>query len=152
MVERDRAGRGCERGRERKADREHREPGTPGDADGQQGQQGGCNGDRERSVRSADCVLESIDPEQEWRVLLVVGDAVRGERDTRRDGEEGDREEARRKPRRPPAFQVEREPRQHEWQQGHEVPLLEPRDRKSTRLNSSHPSISYAVFCLKKKT
>src|SRR5690348_18205056 len=24
------------------------------------------------------------------------------------------------------------------------------RDRKSTRLNSSHPSISYAVFCLKK--
>src|SRR5690348_17731408 len=24
-------------------------------------------------------------------------------------------------------------------------------DRKSTRLNSSHPSISYAVFCLKKK-
>src|SRR5690348_17920556 len=29
---------------------------------------------------------------------------------------------------------------------------LDPfRDRKSTRLNSSHPSISYAVFCLKKK-
>src|SRR5690348_17959442 len=27
-----------------------------------------------------------------------------------------------------------------------------PGDRKSTRLNSSHPSISYAVFCLKKKT
>src|SRR5690348_1428854 len=25
------------------------------------------------------------------------------------------------------------------------------KDRKSTRLNSSHPSISYAVFCLKKK-
>src|SRR5690348_18423183 len=25
------------------------------------------------------------------------------------------------------------------------------RDQKSTRLNSSHPSISYAVFCLKKK-
>src|SRR5690348_17371650 len=25
-------------------------------------------------------------------------------------------------------------------------------DRKSTRLNSSHPSISYAVFCLKKRT
>src|SRR5690348_17775022 len=35
--------------------------------------------------------------------------------------------------------------------------LIAPRDqitlidRKSTRLNSSHPSISYAVFCLKKK-
>src|SRR5690348_17646179 len=26
-----------------------------------------------------------------------------------------------------------------------------PVDRKSTRLNSSHPTISYAVFCLKKK-
>src|SRR5690348_17564911 len=40
-----------------------------------------------------------------------------------------------------------------------EVLLLQPQrhllvrnlDRKSTRLNSSHPSISYAVFCLKKK-
>src|SRR5438876_9136538 len=29
--------------------------------------------------------------------------------------------------------------------------LPRQRDRKSTRLNSSHPSISYAVFCLKKK-
>src|SRR5207245_4671021 len=29
--------------------------------------------------------------------------------------------------------------------------LLDSRDRKSTRLNSSHGSISYAVFCLKKK-
>src|SRR3712207_8160749 len=28
---------------------------------------------------------------------------------------------------------------------------LEARDRKSTRLNSSHANISYAVFCLKKK-
>src|SRR5690554_7524137 len=28
---------------------------------------------------------------------------------------------------------------------------VEPRDRKSTRLNSSHVRISYAVFCLKKK-
>src|SRR5258708_27290821 len=27
----------------------------------------------------------------------------------------------------------------------------EPEDRKSTRLNSSHQIISYAVFCLKKK-
>src|SRR5438477_12706871 len=29
--------------------------------------------------------------------------------------------------------------------------LPDPQDRKSTRLNSSHMSISYAVFCLKKK-
>src|SRR5438876_3781319 len=32
-----------------------------------------------------------------------------------------------------------------------EVALVGVGDRKSTRLNSSHPSISYAVFCLKKK-
>ena len=31
-------------------------------------------------------------------------------------------------------------------------PLGFPKDRKSTRLNSSHLVISYAVFCLKKKT
>src|SRR3712207_7686843 len=31
---------------------------------------------------------------------------------------------------------------------GHRLP---PSDRKSTRLNSSHANISYAVFCLKKK-
>src|SRR5205809_1422477 len=38
----------------------------------------------------------------------------------------------------------------------HEVPSLDQvlslLDRKSTRLNSSHGYISYAVFCLKKKT
>src|SRR3712207_6978548 len=30
--------------------------------------------------------------------------------------------------------------------------VVGPGDRKSTRLNSSHANISYAVFCLKKKT
>src|SRR3712207_8958960 len=30
-------------------------------------------------------------------------------------------------------------------------PAVRSRDRKSTRLNSSHANISYAVFCLKKK-
>src|SRR3712207_7941139 len=30
-------------------------------------------------------------------------------------------------------------------------PVGPPQDRKSTRLNSSHANISYAVFCLKKK-
>src|SRR2546430_7517303 len=38
-------------------------------------------------------------------------------------------------------------PRQH-----HLGGLIGARDRKSTRLNSSHSQISYAVFCLKKKT
>src|SRR5690348_17687619 len=36
--------------------------------------------------------------------------------------------------------------------QGEDTTDQHVRDRKSTRLNSSHPSISYAVFCLKKKT
>src|SRR5438034_6340245 len=38
----------------------------------------------------------------------------------------------------------------HEGEHRH-FPLLPVRDRKSTRLNSSHTVISYAVFCLKKK-
>src|SRR2546430_5956175 len=42
---------------------------------------------------------------------------------------------------------------QPEWPQGHLVATLFGGfgDRKSTRLNSSHSQISYAVFCLKKK-
>src|SRR5258708_18094328 len=35
---------------------------------------------------------------------------------------------------------------------GHHASKSRWRDRKSTRLNSSHQIISYAVFCLKKKT
>src|SRR5690625_6301013 len=35
---------------------------------------------------------------------------------------------------------------------GDQAGLTALRDRKSTRLNSSHVAISYAVFCLKKKT
>src|SRR3712207_8022022 len=34
---------------------------------------------------------------------------------------------------------------------GPQLGAREDRDRKSTRLNSSHANISYAVFCLKKK-
>src|SRR2546430_7206080 len=40
----------------------------------------------------------------------------------------------------------ERRDRRAEKKSGHLIP-----DRKSTRLNSSHSQISYAVFCLKKK-
>src|SRR2546422_7386616 len=55
-------------------------------------------------------------------------------------------------------------PRIHRWERRHAVSrvgelrkaggrdaLQRSRDRKSTRLNSSHGYISYAVFCLKKK-
>src|SRR2546430_6015958 len=52
-------------------------------------------------------------------------------------------------PRRPPGEEtvivgIERSPQVREAR-------AEQRDRKSTRLNSSHSQISYAVFCLKKK-
>src|SRR3712207_7728477 len=55
------------------------------------------------------------------------------------------------------------EPQHHHQQQPQQHPVLargpepperraaEQEDRKSTRLNSSHANISYAVFCLKKK-
>src|SRR5256885_7726391 len=39
----------------------------------------------------------------------------------------------------------------HEVVASHHLPHLARLDRKSTRLNSSHLVISYAVFCLKKK-
>src|SRR5258708_22753851 len=37
----------------------------------------------------------------------------------------------------------------HHWEDSGDEPTVQ--DRKSTRLNSSHQIISYAVFCLKKK-
>src|SRR5688572_32929103 len=47
------------------------------------------------------------------------------------------------------AREAARERRDHcQRLEGEQVP---GRDRKSTRLNSSHSQISYAVFCLKKK-
>src|SRR5438445_8673233 len=56
------------------------------------------------------------------------------------------------------ALPIGRGPRQHlaghhfRGQRSERRPLVaEPLDRKSTRLNSSHANISYAVFCLKKK-
>src|SRR5690348_17748252 len=43
-------------------------------------------------------------------------------------------------------------PTRHQWARLRHSAPKSRQDRKSTRLNSSHPSISYAVFCLKKKT
>src|SRR2546430_9271307 len=42
-------------------------------------------------------------------------------------------------------------PASGQWLQLVVSPRWRQRDRKSTRLNSSHSQISYAVFCLKKK-
>src|SRR3712207_8106980 len=47
----------------------------------------------------------------------------------------------------PPPYRQSRQLPQRKGAEAH-APL---RDRKSTRLNSSHANISYAVFCLKKK-
>src|SRR5438034_7933404 len=41
--------------------------------------------------------------------------------------------------------------RESRFRDGELVLLADQEDRKSTRLNSSHTVISYAVFCLKKK-
>src|SRR3712207_7668890 len=43
---------------------------------------------------------------------------------------------------------VAQDPKQRHVRRDIDAPVL---DRKSTRLNSSHANISYAVFCLKKK-
>src|SRR3712207_7151972 len=48
----------------------------------------------------------------------------------------------------------QREEDEHQVDDGHggyPRTVIVPTDRKSTRLNSSHANISYAVFCLKKK-
>src|SRR2546430_3427238 len=49
----------------------------------------------------------------------------------------------------PPDHEHEVEPQA--LQQRARLGIVDARDRKSTRLNSSHSQISYAVFCLKKK-
>src|SRR5215510_15851164 len=49
-------------------------------------------------------------------------------------------------------FQSRRRPPAQRRPPGIHRGLPDGQDRKSTRLNSSHVAISYAVFCLKKKT
>src|SRR2546430_9316943 len=43
------------------------------------------------------------------------------------------------------------DPHEHHNHHAYAIPAVHSQDRKSTRLNSSHSQISYAVFCLKKK-
>src|SRR5687768_18015699 len=54
-------------------------------------------------------------------------------------------------PRCPPPSRHRRPPPPHRVRFRGTSPSSHRRDRKSTRLNSSHGYISYAVFCLKKK-
>src|SRR3712207_7723896 len=52
-----------------------------------------------------------------------------------------------------PRVRVEQQAlRRRRAERGGRLPRHARKDRKSTRLNSSHANISYAVFCLKKKT
>src|SRR5690606_41356775 len=68
------------------------------------------------------------------------------------EGEGEPAESARRGVRRPQAQEVsDIERRSVEAFGGRDLGHLEREDRKSTRLNSSHVKISYAVCCLKKK-
>src|SRR5437762_10463883 len=66
---------------------------------------------------------------------------------------EGEGEGARGKVECDPMVEVQRT-RHHDHDDGDDRadPERDGEDRKSTRLNSSHRCISYAVFCLKKKT
>src|SRR3712207_7293282 len=72
-----------------------------------------------------------------WPVARVAEGAPDGRRDAA-DQQRRRHHELRDAAQRAPAARVRPRPRR--------------RDRKSTRLNSSHANISYAVFCLKKKT
>src|SRR3712207_7927845 len=70
-------------------------------------------------------------------------------------GQPGQRRDGRVGPRRRPRPGAD--PRAHPRKEGPVMtavgtPVATREDRKSTRLNSSHANISYAVFCLKKKT
>src|SRR5256885_9698686 len=84
-----------------------------------------------------------------FRSDRVVLTDLSGEPDARREqnGPDGEHEPAPRDQNGETAGEPARWRRQHPCvHSGHER-----RDRKSTRLNSSHLVISYAVFCLKKK-
>src|SRR3712207_8299159 len=70
---------------------------------------------------------------------------ARGLLHLRRDAREERREDEDRQ------RQVEGHVRDVQARVGVQQPDVAPEDRKSTRLNSSHANISYAVFCLKKK-
>src|SRR2546429_6178341 len=75
------------------------------------------------------------------RTLATPSGPVLGEPRERAEPEPHRREEAVEDEQREPEDRVPERP----------APARHPRDRKSTRLNSSHGYISYAVFCLKKK-
>src|SRR5438132_8042765 len=83
-----------------------------------------------------------------FRSMQRLGSSASQERRDPRDDQRGHREQS-------PHGERERgrngnhDPKEHSEAAAAQVGV--ERDRKSTRLNSSHTVISYAVFCLKKK-
>src|SRR5258708_21671232 len=51
-----------------------------------------------------------------------------------------------------PCYSSERGDLDRRFEMSHDIVSDTPKDRKSTRLNSSHQIISYAVFCLQKNS
>src|SRR3712207_2211265 len=88
------------------------------------------------AIRGAHSLLREpwIDAEQRERLMSMIGDNTRGLQEVLDDLVELSR--------------LDGSPRQ---QRNVRLPRAAAEDRKSTRLNSSHANISYAVFCLKKK-
>src|SRR5690625_6496753 len=90
---------------------------------------------------------------------VAVGEATRGRERRQRCAMRGEPAGQRGSPgpARPPEVGIEHAmgPKSSRGECGHgrlgDVATPFPEDRKSTRLNSSHVAISYAVFCLKKK-
>src|SRR3712207_8557747 len=79
-----------------------------------------------------------------FRSRHVARETREAEARLRPGGDDDGRERAGRERRRGRARRHERGVRAQAWSRG-------ARDRKSTRLNSSHANTSYAVFCLQKK-
>src|SRR5688572_32066414 len=84
---------------------------------------------------------------------LFRSDGALAEQDQRPGGDESDRDErvSGQAPIAAPAEDVADCVRDQYRASNQEHRVAPRRDRKSTRLNSSHSQISYAVFCLKKK-
>src|SRR3712207_9011213 len=84
--------------------------------------------------RSAHCVRNPIVSDDPARVDVVVGTPIYVAGGERLD-----------------VASIHVHPQYNPSTQENDFALLRLKDRKSTRLNSSHANISYAVFCLKKK-
>src|SRR5215216_6535639 len=102
-------------------------------------------------------VRRGYDPDEVDRHLELVSrwftqtDAAKALREERERIQERERAAAEREARAERSLEGVRMEAEATIEGAHRRAAAEERDRKSTRLNSSHQIISYAVFCLKKK-